>query len=323
MKRPTAGTQVFSPHTFTGNNTATNINTPGFPADMVIGRTTGGTNIGIASRIQGARVAMGTNMTSAESFTVGGQELTSFSNVLGYEAGTSISFSFNGNSTSQANYAFKRALGFFEVVSYSGTGTAQAITHNLGVAPEMTVVFRRDSSANRFVYHSALGNTKHMILNSSGVTNALPVTDSTSWNNTSPTATQFTVGTNASTNASGGTYVAYLFASLSGVSKVGSYTGNGTSQTIDCGFTTGARFVMVKRTDTTGPATNNYTNNWLIADTARGIGASTEPVGCLNTTAGDGLFDWLSANSTGFNVIQTSNTDTNVNGATYIFLAIA
>lgn len=324
MKRPTAGTQVFSPHTFTGNNTATNINTPGFPADMLIGRSTGGSNVGMADRLDGPSYGYYLNNNIGGGGSPGGYDLTSWANSLGYQAGSSGNFVFNGNGTSQANYAFKRATGFFDVVGYTGTGTAQSLTHSLGTTPELMLIFRQQTASNKLVYHAAIGNTKHMILNSAGTTDALPVTDSTTWNNTSPTSTQFTVGTNVSTNANGSNYTALLFASLAGISKVGSYTGNGGTQAIDCGFTTGARFVLIKRYDTTGAATNNYTNNWLIADTARGIGASNDPVACINTTTADSTsFDWLSANSTGFNVIQTSNTDTNVNGATYIFLAIA
>jgi cytochrome c peroxidase len=73
-----------------------------------------------------------------------------------------------------------------------------------------------------------------------------------------------------STNESGKNYIAYLFATLPGVSKVGSYTGNGSSQTIDCGFTSGARFVLIKRTD-------NSNWSWYVYDTARGIVAGNDP----------------------------------------------
>jgi hypothetical protein len=57
------------------------------------------------------------------------------------------------------------------------------------------------------------------------------------WNSTSPTASVFTVGTNNEVNGSANTYIAYLFATAPGVSKVGSYTGTGTTLNVDCGFT--------------------------------------------------------------------------------------
>jgi hypothetical protein len=67
-------------------------------------------------------------------------------------------------------------------------------------------------------------------------TTAATADDNTYWNDTSPTSSVFSVGTNNATNASASTYVAYLFASLAGVSDIGSYTGNGTSVSVTTGF---------------------------------------------------------------------------------------
>lgn len=117
-------------------------------------------------------------------------------------------------------------------------------------------------------------------------------------------------------NTSGQTFVAYLFATLAGVSKVGSYTGNGTSQTIPCGFSTGARFVLIKRTDSTG--------DWYIWDTARGIVAANDPHLSLNTTAAEVTTDdSIDPAVEGFICNQNTATNINVNGGSYIFLAIA
>jgi hypothetical protein len=131
-----------------------------------------------------------------------------------------------------------------------------------------------------------------------------------------PTSSVFTVGTNADVNFGGWTYVAYLFATCAGVSKVGSYTGNGTTQTINCGFTGGARFVLIKATSTTG--------NWIVADSARGIVAGNDPALYLNSTAAEvtGL-DWIDADNSGFVVNETATIAANTNGVSYIFLAIA
>jgi hypothetical protein len=114
----------------------------------------------------------------------------------------------------------------------------------------------------------------------------------------------------------GGTYVAYLFASAPGVSKVGSYTGNGSSQTINCGFTAGARFFLVKRTSATG--------DWWVWDSARGITAPADPALALNNAAVE-VTSTDSVDPTGVGIIvnQDATTNINVNGATYIFLAIA
>ena len=76
--------------------------------------------------------------------------------------------------------------------------------------------------------------------------------DDTIWNDTAPTSSVFTVGADNSVNNNGYTYIAFLFATLAGVSKVGSVTHSGSSTDVDCGFTAGARFVLLKRTDAAG-----------------------------------------------------------------------
>jgi hypothetical protein len=110
--------------------------------------------------------------------------------------------------------------------------------------------------------------------------------------------------------------VAYLFASCPGVSKVFSYTGNGSSQTINCAFTAGARLVLIKRTDSTG--------DWYIWDSARGIVSGNDPHLSLNTTSAEVTSnDSIDPDSSGFVVNQLSATNINVSSATYIGIAIA
>ncbi|NDD55077.1 hypothetical protein EBZ39_14640 [bacterium] len=138
----------------------------------------------------------------------------------------------------------------------------------------------------------------------------------TPWNSTTPTNAVFSVGTNAGTNASGGTYVCYLFATCPGVSKVGSYTGTGTTQTINCGFTGGARFVLIKRTDSTG--------DWYVWDSARGIVAGNDPYLLLNSTAAEVTnTDYVDTYSAGFEISSTAPAAINANGGSYIFWAVA
>ena len=178
----------------------------------------------------------------------------------------------------------------------------------------MMWVKRRDNTDIWAVYTEATGKTGFLRLND---TNTLTTT-SASWNNTSPTSTVFTLGNYAAVNTNNSTYIAYLFASLDGISKVGSYTGNGTSQTIDCGFTSGARFVLCKRTDATG--------DWLLFDTARGINAGNDPVLRLNLdNAGNpGNYDLIDPHSSGFTLVDgDAGYSANISGGNYIFYAIA
>jgi hypothetical protein len=207
---------------------------------------------------------------------------------------------------------FRRAPGFFDVVCYTGTSVARTVSHNLGVVPEFIIVKRRNSSEFWICQTSALGPSQYLLLNSTSGGG----TDTTYWNNTSPTSTVFTVGTDTLNNGSGSTYVAYLFASCPGVSKVGSYTGTGSTVQVDCGFTAGARFVLIKRTDTSGA--------WYVWDSARGIVPGNDPYLVLNTTAAAVTStDWVDTLAEGFEVSNAGSNLVNVNGASYIFLSVA
>jgi hypothetical protein len=97
---------------------------------------------------------------------------------------------------------------------------------------------------------------------------------------------------------------------------VGTYTGTGTTLQINCGFTNGARFVLIKRTDSTG--------DWYVWDSARGIIAGNDPYLLLNSTAAEVTnTDYVDAYSAGFELSSTAPAALNANGGTYIFLAIA
>jgi hypothetical protein len=187
------------------------------------------------------------------------------------------------------------------------------VTHNLGVAPEMMIVKARNSASYDWgVYTAATGASNVLKLN---LTDA-STSNSFYFNGTTPTSSVFSLGTSAATNGSGTTYVAYLFATVSGVSKVGSYTGTGTTLQVNCGFTAGARFVLIKRTDSTG--------DWYVWDTARGIIAGNDPYLLLNSTAAEATTtDYIDPYSAGFEISSTAPAAINASGGTFIFLAIA
>jgi hypothetical protein len=140
--------------------------------------------------------------------------------------------------------------------------------------------------------------------------------DTQTWKNYSFTSTTFSIDNGAATNASGGTYIAYLFATLAGISKVGSYTGTGTTLQVNCGFSAGARFVMIKRTDTTG--------DWYVWDSARGIIAGNDPYLLLNSTAAEVTnTDYIDPLASGFEISSTAPAAINASDGNFIFLAIA
>ena len=136
------------------------------------------------------------------------------------------------------------------------------------------------------------------------------------WNNTAPTSSVFTVGPNNATNISGADYVAYLFATLPGISKVGAYSGTGNDINVDCGFDAGARFVLIKRTDSTG--------GWYVWDTARGIVSGDDPWFLFNDTQAEITYnDFIDPYTSGFTVTSGAPATLNTSGGTYMFLAIA
>jgi hypothetical protein len=130
--------------------------------------------------------------------------------------------SWHGAHSNVIDYFFKRAPSFFDIVCYDGSGSNRTINHNLGVVPEMMwVKSRSNSGLGWMTYHSGTGATHYLMINSTGAAVDLDVI----WNDTAPTSSVFSIGTGGSVNDSGKTYIAYLFATVAGVSKVGSYTG--------------------------------------------------------------------------------------------------
>ena len=300
MDTPTSATDVFAIDTGNGNGSSASPEfVSGFPVDFALIRPTGS--------------AGGNNWYSR---VTGNKYLASQSD--GAETTDAAAFSFASNtgwylgSTTYTSWMWKRAPGYFDVVTYIGTGSARTVAHNLGVVPEMMWIKNRDATENWPVYHKGLDGgtnpeTHYIRLNQ---TNA--EADSADWwNDTAPTASVFTVGTQGQVNTNNQNYIAWLFATVAGVSKVGSFSHtSGQTQNIDCGFSSGARFVLVKQYGGTG--------NWFVYDTARGIVAGNDPRLQLNTTAAQNTSnDDIDPLSSGFTLT------TNFSGGDYIFYAIA
>jgi hypothetical protein len=311
MKVPTSGTSVFQPIAWSGTGVATSVTGTSFPVDMAFVKARNFSSNGplAVDRLRNVNNTLYTPYTQAE--TAQTTYVTGSDLMNGLRVGDDLDT--NMATVTYVYEMFRRAPSFFDEVCYTGTGANTTFTHNLGVVPELMIAKNRTSAGYGWLTYSAtLGATKFVQLNST----AAEGTVATYWNNTAPTSSVFSVGTAGATNASADSFVAYLFATCAGVSKVGSFTGNGTTQTINCGFTGGARFVMVKATSTTG--------NWIVADSARGIVAGNDPALYLNSTAAEvtGL-DWIDADNSGFVVNETATIAANTNGVSYIFLAVS
>ncbi len=124
------------------------------------------------------------------------------------------------------------------------------------------------------------------------------------------------MGGDGGVNATNQSFIAYLFASVAGISKFGSYTGTGNDLNVDCGFSAGARFVLIKRSDATG--------DWYLWDSVRGIVSGNDPYILLNSSAAQVTnTDYIDPLASGFTVTSSAPAALNNNGGTYLFYAIA
>tara|TARA_R110000765_G_scaffold21232_2_gene54588 strand:+ start:225 stop:2186 length:1962 start_codon:yes stop_codon:yes gene_type:complete len=209
-----------------------------------------------------------------------------------------------GASSTIISWMWKRAPGYFDVVCYTGTGSARTIAHNLGVVPEMIWIKKRDAERAWKIYHSGTGNGKAFEFNTE-----VAATSAAFWNDTTPTASVFSVRNTDTVNGNNNTFVAHLFATLDGISKVGSVSHSGTTN-VDCGFTSGARFVMLKRTDAA--------SDWYLWDSVRGIVTGNDPYLLINTNGAEVTnTDFIDPLNAGFTIAD------DLTDGDYIFYAVA
>jgi len=315
MKVPTLGTSVFAPLARTGSGTNPTVVTTGTNPDLLMSfpRTANPSAYGTVffDKLRGVSQFLQSANTNAEATTSGTFCLQSFLNT-GFQTGADFVQGYlNYSGATYAQYAMTRAPSFFDEVCYTGTGAdPQTVSHNLGVAPELMIFKARDVAAGWRFWGGNMAITEYLALSETSAV----VTGSTFFGSTLPTSTSFYVGSGLSVAAR--TIVAYLFATCAGVSKVGTYTGTAAAQTINCGFTAGSRFVLIKRTDSTG--------DWYVWDSARGIIAGDDPYLLLNSTAAEVTnTDYIDTANAGFEISSTAPAAINASAGTFIFLAIA
>ena len=310
-----AGTGAFAMDT--GNSSSTQAFDSGFPIGLGIFKEPASTG----SWYTTARLTQGRQLYTDLSSNEGSASNNTFDSNTGWNKNS-------GLNTTWQSWMWKRGLGF-DVVTYTGTGdnsnsgpnsTSQIISHNLGRVPEMIWVKCRSTGYNWYVYHSGQnGGTNpwnyYLRLNHTDAEqeSVAPYTNAV-WNNTAPTSTQFSVGPGNDINDSNQTFVAYLFASVAGISKVGSYTGSDSAQTITTGFS--PRFVIIKNVTRSG-------NGWITFDTNRGWGAGNDKYLYFNSNAAqNGSWDWGAPTSTGF-TLTSVNSEYNDGRYNYIYYAHA
>ena len=318
-KPPTSGTKVYNAIARPGNGVANaSVTGVGFSPDLAWykARSADGSPFVLNDRLRGNEYLLPyTTQAGMISSAHGFPTMLQDGAALGKN--TSNINSGNSSGATYINHFFSRAPGFFDVVCSSGFNPGTPINHSLKAAPEIVIVkIRNDASAKWMGAVNDGGNIRNLSLNTNGAGYLLGAPWATYFSSTTIDPAGIRTDTGGSTTGSSMNAVAYLFATLPGISKVGSYAGNGTSQTINCGFATGARFVLIKRTDAAG--------DWYVWDSVRGIVAANDPHLSLNTTAAEVTTDdSVDPDASGFIVNQVAATNINVSGASYIFLAIA
>ena len=223
-----------------------------------------------------------------------------------------------GLNSANQSWMWKRHAGM-DVVTYTGNGATQAqggqaIKHSLSKTPEMIWLKYRNDAYAWQVYHKGLnGGTTPQNYKLQLDDEAAESGNAAWWNNTAPTSTHFTVGDSTKVNYNNGTYIAMLFASVSGISKVGYYTGTGSTQTITTGFQ--PRFVVIRRTDA-----GQY---WIVMDTTRGWASGNDQTLIFNEGDAQTSYNDLGApTSTGFTLTSDLN-NSNASSGKYIYYAHA
>ena len=296
MQTPTTASDVFAIDTHGDTAPTPPAWNSGFPVDMAIYKNTTSSSgkFVLSGRLTGTK-SLNTNSTDTE----GNDNSILFDFQNGYYDAT-------GSYSNFVSWMWARARGYFDVVTWAGTGSARTQSHNLGVVPEMMWVRPRNLAENWAIYHKDVGATKYLQLNST----AAAATSSTRWNDTTPTSSVFSLGADNEVNATNYNYIGFLFATVAGVSKVGSFTSDGSDMTIDCGFTSGASFVLLKRTDDT--------DDWFIF---RDIVAGNDKRLKLNTTGTEATgSDNIDPDNSGFII---NNNILGGSGRDFIFYAIA
>ncbi len=305
-KPPETATEVFNAIAYLGNQSNPRAIAAGFAPDTVFGRRTQSSGTLWYDRIRGEDYYLNTYSNGAS-----GQNTYYINQFLsnGYE----VNSNWNSSATSNPynHYVFRRAPGFYDVVAYSGTGSVANHIHNLGVVPELMIVKCLSAAENWRVYAAPLGATKALQINGTG---GVSSTSSLYWNNTAPTSSVFTVPNYDGVNGSGKSYINFMFATLPGISKIGSYTGTGNAINVDCGFTNGARYIIIKR---------DGTGDWYQFSTTMGISNTTSPHYFFNLTAYVTGTNYINPLSTGFKVTSSAPAGLNASGGTYIFIAFA
>ena len=308
---------------YDGSASAQSITGVGFQPDFVwLKRRNSTRGHTVFDSIRGATYGIYPDANSAQS--AGPQQLTAFDSD-GFSLGTDDRVSASGNTYVSWNWKMGTTSGLsggtitpssysinattgVGIYQYTGTGSNATIAHGLGEAPKLIIIKRSDASSQWSVYHYEVGEAKHLALD----TTIAEVTSSNYWNDTAPTSTVFSIGQGTDVNASGGTYMAYVYAEKRGFSRIGKYIGNNDTDGpfVFTGFKPG--FVIMKSI--------SGTDQWQMRDKKRGFNAEIKTL-YSDSTEGETSGDTIDLLSNGFRIYNNSSAQNAAAG--YAFWAFA
>jgi len=326
-------TDYFNTKLYTGNNGTQSITGVGHQPDLIWVKARNDTaNHTLTDAVRGTNSVLYSNQN--QGIDAPTNAITSFDSD-GFSVGNNGSF--NANSTNYASWNWKangagsanttgsinttatsvNTTAGFSICKWTGNGSAGAtVGHGLGSAPKVVITKRYDGGTNNWVVgHGAIGFTKVIYLN----TTAGSASDSGSWNNTAPSSTVFTVGSNNESNGNGYEFISYCFAEKTGYSKFGSYTGTSSEVFIHTGFK--PKFILIKKTSEAA--------SWHLFDTSRTVSNGGNQLNKilfpnLNNAEADDAYNYVDAYSNGFRCFSGPSgqgTETNKNDQTFIFMA--
>ena len=313
---------------YTGTGANLSVTGLGFQPDFVwIKGRSGATDHGLYDAVRGVQKQLESNTTTAETTETTG--LTAFG-TDGFTVGTLAQL--NTNTATYVGWAWKangagssntsgsitstvsaNTTAGISVVAWTDptSGTSYTIGHGLGATPAMIIFKYRAQVSNWLVYHKSIASGSYCYLNTTAAATAISGAVS------ALSSTTITLGTYYVDNPAQN-LIAYCFAEVEGFSKFGSYTGNGSADGpfVYCGFR--PRYVMIKRTDSTG--------DWWILDTSRNAYNITGKYLYANTSGAEGDDSAtpgdLDILSNGFK-LRIATYQPNASGATFIFAAFA
>ena len=308
------GSKYFNTILYTGDGNTRSLTGVGFQPDLVWTKSRSNAETHkLVDSVRGVTKALSSETTGDEVTESG---LTSFdSDGFTLDGATDIGYNTNTYTYAAWNWKLGTTPGF-DVVTYTGNGANRTVSHSLGAVPKLIIVKARTTASTDqgwAVYHSSnttAPETDYLLLNSTAATADLD----TVWNDTAPTSSVFSLGTNALVNTNNDTYVAYLWSEIEGFSKFGSYNGNGNANGpfVWCGFR--PAWVLFKQT--------NILNNWILYDATRNEYNFADKYLYPDTTSPEGTYQQgVDLLSNGFKLRHVNFANTS--GGIYIFAAFA